>query len=131
KVGFPKGLLTEFYPPVKKMLRPFEREKVVPLHSAELDWGTVRLIPTEKLRTAVADRAVSKLLHDRLLAAVLPTAGGDHYGFARETDSALVHARLPADAKQSDVPSGDFFEKFLFYRGIGNFSLPISVQALG
>jgi hypothetical protein len=29
------------------------------------------------------------------------------------------------------VPTGDFFEKFLFYRGIGNFSLPISVQALG
>lgn len=141
KVGFPKGLLTEFYPPVKKMLPPFEREKVVPLRNAELDWGTVRLIPTQQLRTAVADQAAADVVHQRLLGALLPAAGGDHYAFARDTDSALVYARLPAASKRPDVPgsdffetsapSGDFFEKFLFYRGIGNFALPIHVQALG
>jgi hypothetical protein len=130
KVGFPKGLLTEFYPPVKKMLPPFEQEKVVRLRDAELDWGTVRLIPEAKLRTAVAERSVSDLVHQRLLGALLPGAGPEHYGYARDTDSAIVHMRLPNDPKR-DVPSGDFFEKFLFYRGIGNFSLPINVQALG
>ncbi len=132
KVGFPKGLLTEFYPPVKKMSPPFEREKVVPIRNAELDWGTVRLIPTEKLRTSLTDKATADVVHQRLLDSLLPAASGDHYGFARDTDSALVYAKLPGDPKQPfDVPKGDFFEKFLFYRGIGNFALPINVQAVG
>ncbi len=131
KVGFPKGLLTEFYPPVKKMLPPLEREKVVPLRNAELDWGKVRLIPTEKLHTAVADKGTAGVVYERLLGALLPAAGGDHYGFARDTDSALVYTQLPGDPQRPGLPHGDFFEKFLFYRGIGNFALPIKVQALG
>jgi hypothetical protein len=131
KVGFPKGLLTEFYPPVQKMLPPFEREKTVQLRNSELDWGTVRLIPTEKLRTSLADKGTADVVHQRLLEALLPAAPGDHYGFARETDSALVYAKLPGNPKNLDLPRGDFFEKFLFYRGLGNFALPIRVQALG
>jgi hypothetical protein len=131
KVGFPKGLLTEFYPPVKKMQPPFERQKILPVRGGELDWGTVRLIPTDKLRTGIADKATAEVVHQRLLEALLPAASGDHYGFARDTDAALVHARFPGEPRYSDLPHGDYFEKFLFYRGIGNFALPIKVQALG
>jgi hypothetical protein len=37
----------------------------------------------------------------------------------------------PEDPSNLNKPAGDFFEKFLFYRGVGNFELPISVQSLG
>jgi hypothetical protein len=131
KVGFPKGLLTEFYPPVQKMSPPFERKNVVPLRDSELDWGTVRLIPEAKLRTKLTDKTTADVVQKRLLNALLPLAAGDHYGFARETDSALVYAELPTSFNRPPGPAGDFFEKFLFYRGIGNFALPIKVQALG
>jgi hypothetical protein len=132
KVGFPQGLLTEFYPPVEKMLPEFAgKNKVVKLRDSELDWGTVHLIPQDKLRTEVADPAVAEEVRKRLLDALIPPAFGDHYGFARETDSALVQVQLPPNKKHPSAPQGHFFEKFLFYRGIGNFELPISVQALG
>ena len=42
---------------------------------------------------------------------------------ARETDSAIV------ETVNND--GGSHFEKFLFYRGIGNFELPIKLAALG
>jgi hypothetical protein len=54
-----------------------------------------------------------------------------HYGHARETDSALVHVHCPkpATTAQTLVPTGDLFEKFLFYRGVGNFELPLKLTA--
>jgi hypothetical protein len=50
-------------------------------------------------------------------------AANDHYGRARETDSAIVETL--------DAQNGSHFEKFLFYRGLGNFELPIQLSALG
>lgn len=48
--------------------------------------------------------------------------GQSHYYPARETDAAPL--RLSHDAKTEH-------EKFLFYRGIGNFSLPLTVKLAG
>lgn len=48
--------------------------------------------------------------------------GESHYYPARETDAAPI--RLSRDAKTEH-------EKFLFYRGIGNFSLPLTVKLAG
>jgi hypothetical protein len=52
-----------------------------------------------------------------------PVAEHDHYGRARETDAAIVETR--------DVFNFSHFEKFLFYRGLGNFELPLKLVALG
>src|SRR5258708_34510897 len=49
--------------------------------------------------------------------------GDDHYGYARDTDSAIV--------RTWDQYGSQHFEKFLFYRGLGNFPLPTTVEALG
>jgi len=131
KVGFPQGLLTEFYPPVQQMLPKFEWKNAVKIRDSELDWGTVQLIPESKLGNTVADKGLSEVIRQRLLGSLLPDTQGNHYQFARETDSALVHVNLPGKKDLYSVPNGDFFEKFLFYRGIGNFELPIHVVAKG
>ena len=49
---------------------------------------------------------------------------GEHYAHARETDSAHVQLTDPGMGMIHR-------EKFLFYRGVGNFSLPVSVKAIG
>jgi hypothetical protein len=70
-----------------------------------------------------------------LLPAGLTPSADDklHYGHARQTDSALVHVHRPKpDAETAPLaPAGDFFEKFLFYRGVGNFDLPLTLTAAG
>jgi hypothetical protein len=50
-------------------------------------------------------------------------AAKNHYGHARDTDSAIVET--------VDANRGSHFEKFLFYRGLGNFELPVKLAALG
>jgi hypothetical protein len=48
---------------------------------------------------------------------------GGHYQFARDTDSDLV--------QYSDTNGETHEEKFLFYRGLGNFKLPVTLAARG
>jgi hypothetical protein len=56
--------------------------------------------------------------------ASLPSeAGKSRYYAARETDASFV--RVAADKDKSE------YEKFLFYRGVGDFTMPLSVRALG
>lgn len=133
KVGFPQGLLTEFYPPVATMKPDFNFAKRAEIGNSELDWGRVTLIPTSRLLPAVSSPDIAKAVHERLLQTLAPDSGTHpHYVHARETDSAFVHVRRTE--KQDDrpyTPSGDFFEKFLFYRGVGNFSLPLKLTADG
>ncbi len=56
--------------------------------------------------------------------AVLPESGGrgSRYFAARETDSNVV--QLTAQGKTQS-------EKFLFYRGVGDFQMPMTIRALG
>jgi hypothetical protein len=134
RVDFPQGLITEFYPPVAGMLPKFDWETAMkgePLGNSMVDWGKVRLIPTDRLQTSVADPTLAARINDRVMRALVPPSDVEnHYTYARETDSALVHVYQEPDENRLAAPMGDFFEKFLFYRGLGNFELPLDLKAL-
>jgi hypothetical protein len=99
RVGFPQGLLTEFYPPVVTML-PARPEQLanqffatndtltsLSLKDGSLDWGTIHLIPIEKLTTQVADPVLAKSMGRYLAERLVPGAAAHpHYVHARETD---------------------------------------------
>ncbi len=137
KVEFPKGLLTEFYPPVASMAPAFDEKLGLqgdgePIGKGMLDWGEIDLYPISSLRTHVKDQKTAEWMAQHLAQSILPNADGNHYAAARNTDSALVHVRRERDTKQTGTPlvqrpTGEFIEKFLFYRGVGKFDVPVSV----
>lgn len=131
RVSFPEGLLTEFYPPVARMEPSYSLFDQPALQDSALDWGSIHLIPTDRLKAHVEDPARRRLVESLLAAGLTPAADARfHYGHARETDSALVHVHRPKPAEEAPLaPAGDFFEKFLFYRGVGNFELPLKLTA--
>jgi hypothetical protein len=132
RVSFPDGLLTEFYPPVARMEPPYKLFEQPAFKNSSLDWGTIHLIPTDCLQAQVEDPARRRRLESLLPAGLTPPSEARyHYGHARETDSALVHVHRPQPDKETAplAPAGDFFEKFLFYRGVGNFDLPLKLTA--
>lgn len=134
-VDFPQGLLTEFYPPVRGMspafgegpgeygaiatgdeMNPFEDvDRPAPrskpkMTGGSLDWGTVQITPQ-------APGQPSGSIPD------VPAAekAASHYGFARETEAATV--------RFSDDYGAPHEERFLFYRGLGDFTLPVTLTA--
>jgi hypothetical protein len=119
RVAFPEGLLTEFYPPVKELGPPFTSAEPTPLRDSFLDWGRVRIFPEAMLRDLSYPNADGVPVKVELTA----VEGDNHYAFARETDSAIVEF--------TDAFRRTHFEKFLFYRGVGNFDLPLRFEALG
>jgi len=151
RVDFPAGLLTEYYPPVKSLGPAWNyQETKTNLSKSFLDWGQVRIIPQELFAKWTKPNAEGKaelmmgdfrhqliglqrpltpterfrLANSQQVPAAIPTvSGGDHYGAARETDSAVVEF--------IDQDKVAHFEKFLFYRGIGNFGLPLQFKPLG
>ena len=138
KVEFPKGLLTEFYPPVASMAPAFDEKLGLqgdgePIGKGMLDWGEIDLYPISSLRTQVKDQKTAEWMAQHLAHSILPNADGNHYAAARNTDSAFVHVRLEPDPKEDQGfswvrrPTGEFIEKFLFYRGVGKFDVPVSV----
>jgi hypothetical protein len=118
RVEFPQGMLTEWYPVVKSFEagHPAGDQN---MRRAYLDWGAVRLTPPQQF----AGVRVRDANGQPVPASLPPVDAGDHYGRARETDSAIVET--------VDANRGSHFEKFLFYRGLGNFELPIKLVALG
>src|SRR5829696_6761299 len=119
RVDFPQGALTEWYPVVNKFQSGKADNSLDIVGRAYLDWGDVRLTPPKQF----ADIRVQGPKKKAIPASLPPVDANDHYGRARETDSAIVET---VDAKQ-----GSHFEKFLFYRGLGNFDLPMKLTALG
>jgi hypothetical protein len=116
RVDFPQGKLTDWFPATTTPLGGDDFK--VDSGRTFLDWGEVRLTPQEqfaKLRVRTADGI--------RLARLPSVKQGNHYVEARETDSAVVERVF--DNGESH------FEKFLFYRGIGNFDLPMRLEALG
>ncbi len=118
RVDFPRGLLTEFYPPVQTM-GPTYDGKPVKLQDSYLDWGRIRLLPQADFD------AIQQVDENGMVwKPSLPMVQGDnHYAYARETDSAVVEF--------TSFIEGRHYEKFLFYRGLGSFSLPLELKALG
>lgn len=135
-VDFPKGMLTEFYPPARVVLPQFDPKTAYgdgeTIGNSSLDWGRVDLIPTERLVPDVADEELRDKLIADMVAQLLPSSrGNDHYGAARATDSALVRierdntfAKHDEMSQSLSVNPESYFEKFLFYRGVGKFTLP-------
>jgi len=133
-VLFPRGRITEWFPQARRIgpsivppgqgitamdseLRAlgvsprftlasvFESENV---GSSMIRWVDVKILPTP---------------HHTGIAAQLPTDdSGSHYFAARETDAAFVSA--DSFSRTNPLPEQ---EKFLFYRGVGNFSTPLRV----
>ncbi|MDZ4783090.1 MAG: hypothetical protein SGJ19_22825 [Planctomycetia bacterium] len=119
-VDFPQGFLTEFYPPVRKLLPPAEMwQWESGMNNARLDWGQVRLIPEAEF-----DRTIGAEAARAGRSAIPLVSGDDHYGHARATDSAIVEFANPEG-------HGTHYEKFLFYRGLGNFDQPAKLTAQG
>ena len=111
RVDFPQGLLTEFYPPVLAMGPKTEskaKDAKPAIGKGFLDWGQITVFPPSQLE--VSRRRIP------------PVQPGDPYAAARETDSDIVWA--------TNV-TGNYMEKFLFYRGVGNFDLPVKMQSAG
>lgn len=130
RVEFPRGLLTEFYPPVVGMTPLFKLSGPEPVGNSSLTWGKVWLIPESHIQGKLPNDPATEQLQRRLVEKLLPSSEGfDHYAHARKTDSALVYTELPGHPKNAQVPRGGHFEKFLFYRGIGNFDLPLKLTA--
>lgn len=130
RVGFPEGLLTEFYPPAA--ISPPYKGHTEPKKNSALDWGAVHLIPESYLTPKMADPRLGAVIAKRAMATLPPQADfNNHYAYARQTDAALVHIHRPKDSSKWIYQDQDHFEKFLFYRGLGDFKLPIKVQALG
>lgn len=119
RVDFPQGMLSEWYPVVADFNSGHDKEEHRVVGNAFLDWGRVNLIPPEDFA-----RIQVRGPKDHPLPAELPAVKPiHHYGRARETDSAIVET--------VDKNGGSHFEKFLFYRGLSNFELPVALAALG
>ncbi|MBL9123811.1 MAG: hypothetical protein JNG90_09280 [Planctomycetaceae bacterium] len=119
RVDFPRGLLSEWFPQVQARDPGKQGPQRQILGGSYLDWGAVRLTPA-------GDFAQVRVRNTKgeIVPASLPRVNDDdHYGRARETDSAIVET--------VDSHGASHFEKFLFYRGLGNFDLPIKLAALG
>lgn len=126
RVDFPQGMLTEFYPPVRQILPPIDEQNIFgageTMGHSSLDWGKVDIIPVADLVPNVKDAYLRESIAASIVHGLVPHAANEqHYAAARETDAALVRYQASADK-----PS--FFEKFLFYRGVGKFQLPITTQ---
>jgi hypothetical protein len=115
RVDFPAGLLTEFYPPIKKMAPVVtageKLGKAQPfVGNGMLDWGEVLVIP--------------QIIFDDMSDPKIPAVSeGDRYAAARQTDSDVVQT--------TDSHGAVCQEKFLFYRGICNINLPLDLQCFG
>ena len=88
------------------------------------------MIPEANFHVELADKKLAGQLHKHLLKQMVPTVPNwNSYAHARETDSALIYKKPAFEKANNLAPEGGFLEKFLFYRGVGNFSLPLTLTA--
>jgi hypothetical protein len=134
-VHFPKGVITEWYPQARQigpaMVRP--SPAVATLNALAREVGAK---PTFNLASLLSTAATMEsgatwTSVDVLSAkdtreaagALLTDRSGSHYFAARETDANLL--RLPSLSHTNPSPE---LEKFIFYRGVGNFATPLVVK---
>jgi hypothetical protein len=103
RVRFPQGIITEWYPraevaPTRIELTTLRNPGLV----GTIGWNQVRVLPR-----AAEDYPVE--------------SGANHYYAARKTDASPLEIRTEV----GNAVDGQR-EKFLFYRGIGNFPLPLT-----
>ena len=111
RVDFVKGLISQWFPVVDELGPPELRPEDGPL-----DLSTVERSFLEW------DIAIDP--HAEASKASLPdVAAGDPWAYARETKAALVSTRPRIAPRRGPVED----ERFLFYRGLGTFDLPLSM----
>ncbi|HEY8563565.1 MAG TPA: hypothetical protein VIL74_24515 [Pyrinomonadaceae bacterium] len=105
KVDFPGGKITEWYPQAGTVNAQFAKGRTGRNAFDGINWGAIKLLPNETpdYRREAAD---------------------SHYYPARETDAVPVQV---CNADQTKIEK----EKFLFYRGVGDFGLPLRVKLDG
>lgn len=111
-VGFPKGYVTEWYPQAARLgpSTPY-RTNGPTAHvttNSLIRWQGVKILPLASVAHPVVQLPMD--------------TNGTHYSAARETDAALLRVNDFAPTNASEQ-----YEKFLFYRGSGNFSTPLTV----
>lgn len=125
-VDFPEGLLTEFFPPVREVLPAIDETNILGkgelIGNSSLNWGSINIIPVGELVPNVSDETLKQTLSNSIVRSLVPHGTNEqHYASARETDSAIVHVQDKESARS-------YFEKFLFYRGVGKFPLPMKTR---
>jgi hypothetical protein len=116
RVDMPRGLLTHWFPSVKAF-GPKKDARANPADGSFLDWGEIEVVPD---RTPVTPK-VSGAKPPRTPTFYEVNADST-WKFVRETDSALV---------KFNFQGKDRVEKFLFYRGLAAFELPLEVRSAG
>jgi hypothetical protein len=114
KVDMTKGLLTHWYPLVSEIKPPVKKgELPAPEAGSSLDWGKFYVLPE------------NSFTKEKPRPELPPVGPNETWRFVRDTDSAVVRVRTGQTAPQCDA------EKFLFYRGLGAFDLPLQARASG
>ena len=108
KVSFPRGLITEWYPPAAVGSSPLDAssKNIYPNVSGTIEWKNVTVSPGAEENFPME-------------------AGTSHYYAARATDAAPVKVPVVFEKTREE---GTLSEKFLFYRGIADFAPPIAVR---
>jgi hypothetical protein len=130
-IKFPQGLITEWYPQVTRI---GPSSVPVPATAALVDNYAQRagVNPGFTLASLFGSAALTNSEARWRHVAILPNPGdevalatdssGSHYFAARETDAACLKVE-PLERTNSQPE----LEKFLFYRGVGNFATPLRV----
>ncbi len=107
KVGFSKGVITEWYP-----------------HASHVKPDPKKILPDDALFQSQADGSIAwdSVTVEPGLAASFPSDGSQaHYYAARETSAAPVIVSSRGGTQQ---------EKFLFYRGVSIFPVPVAARSM-
>jgi hypothetical protein len=104
-VDFPQGKVTEWYPQARLVNAQFGKNEPGKNAGSGINWGTIKLLPDEKPE-------------------YLREVSYSHYYPARETDAVPIQI---CNADKTRIEK----EKFLFYRGVGDFELPLKVKLNG
>ena len=127
RVEMPGGLLTHWFPDVHAFAPPLpeppkaDEAKAAPQTSppaagSSLDWGKFQVLPDHRFLPR------AQLPPEGTLPRACWVGSDSTWRFARATDSALV---------RTTVGNRELFEKFLFYRGLGTFNLPLEARPAG
>ncbi len=108
-VKFPQGTMTEWYPQANLPTKPSDAELFGP---KSLRWENVAVVPQDPGPQSASSGA------KQTKAQPPTTAEPSHYYAARETDADLIRV------------NGET-EKFLFYRGVGDFQAPLAATPSG
>jgi hypothetical protein len=137
-VGFPQGTISEWYPQAAQIgpASTFAQPPIPALDAAihkvgvNSDFTLNRFLNAAALKESRIHWADVEVLDKQEGAEASPSfltdKTGSHYYAARDTDANAI--RIQSLVRTNPAPEQD---RFLFYRGVGNFSTPLTVYATG